>query len=95
MEEALPVMGIDGLDTYHPGQSPSVLTPSLHARILAATRKKPADGSTHRSCRKLAAYLGVSKDVVHRVWKEEGSDPETASDRASTHSETPLICVDQ
>ena len=44
--------GIDGLDTYHPGQPPSVLTPALHARILAATRKKPADGSTLWSCRK-------------------------------------------
>lgn len=67
--------GINGLDTYHPGQPPSVLTPALHARILAATRKKPADGSTHWSCRKLAAHLGVSKDVVHRVWKEAGLKP--------------------
>jgi Winged helix-turn helix len=28
--------GIDGLDTYHPGQPPSVLTPALRARILGA-----------------------------------------------------------
>jgi transposase len=67
--------GIDGLDTYHPGQPPSVLTPALRARILGATRKKPADGSTHWSCRKLAAQLGVSKNVVHRVWKEAGLKP--------------------
>ena len=67
--------GIDGLDTYHPGQPPSFLTPALRARILDATRKKPADGSTHWSCRKLAAHLGVSKDVVHRVWKEAGLNP--------------------
>ena len=26
--------GMDGLDTHHPGQSASVLTPSLRARIL-------------------------------------------------------------
>ena len=39
------------------------------------TRKKPADGSTHWSSRKLAAHLGVSKDVVHRVWKEAGLKP--------------------
>jgi transposase len=64
--------GINGLDTYHPGQPPGVLTPASHARILAATRKNPADGSTHWSCRKFAAHLGVSKDVVHRVWKEAG-----------------------
>jgi hypothetical protein len=47
----------------------------LRARILAATRKKPADGSTHWSFRKLADHLGVSKDVVHRVWKEAGLKP--------------------
>jgi transposase len=38
--------GIDGLDTYHPGQPPSVLTAALRARILSATRKKPADRRT-------------------------------------------------
>lgn len=67
--------GLDGLDTFHPGQKPTVLTPALRARILAATRKKPADGSTHWSCRKLAGALGISKDVVHRVWKEAGLKP--------------------
>src|SRR5262250_748701 len=67
--------GLDGLDTYHPGQKATVLTPALRARILSATRQKPRDGSTHWSCRKLAAALGVSKDVVHRVWKEAGLKP--------------------
>jgi homeodomain-containing protein len=66
---------LDGLDTYHPGQSARVLTPALRARILAATRKKPSDGSTHWSCRKLASALGVSKDAEHRVWKEAGLKP--------------------
>src|SRR5438105_8144349 len=67
--------GLDGLDTYHPGQQATVLTPALRARILSATRKNPSDGSTHWSCRKLAAALGVSKDAVHRVWKEAGIKP--------------------
>jgi transposase len=67
--------GIDGLDTSHPGQPAAVLTPKLRARILSATRKRPKDGSTHWSCRKLAAELGVSKDAVHRVWKEAGLKP--------------------
>lgn len=67
--------GLDGLDTHHPGQSASVLTPALRAKILSATRKKPGDGSTHWSCRKLAAALGVSKDTVHRTWKEAGLKP--------------------
>jgi transposase len=67
--------GVDGLDTHHPGQRPTVLTAALRARILAATRKRPADGSTHWSCRKLAQHLGISKDAVHRVWKEAGLKP--------------------
>ena len=52
-----------------------MLTARLRARILAATRKPPKDGSTHWSCRKLAAALGVSKDAVHRVWQEAGLKP--------------------
>src|SRR3984893_6692245 len=67
--------GLEGLDTYHPGQKPSVLTPSLRARILSATRRKPHDGATHWSCRKLASVLGVSTDAVHRVWQEAGLQP--------------------
>jgi len=58
---------MDGLDTNHPGQKPYRLATALRAKILNATRSKPADGSTHWSCRKLAKALGVSKDVVHRV----------------------------
>src|SRR5579864_1380459 len=67
--------GLEGLDTYHPGQKPSVLTPALRASILSATRRKPSDGSTHWSCRKLASVLGVSKDAVHRVWQQAGLKP--------------------
>src|ERR1700752_75405 len=50
--------GLDGLDTYHPGQKATVLTPALRARILSATRKKPSDGSTHWSCRKTGDRAG-------------------------------------
>jgi transposase len=67
--------GLEGLDTYHPGQKPRVLTPALRALILSATRRKPSDGSTHWSCRKLATALGVSKDAVHRVWQQAGLKP--------------------
>ena len=52
-----------------------MLTPALRARILSATRKKSSDGSTHWSCRKLASMLGVSKDAVHRIWREAGLKP--------------------
>jgi len=67
--------GLDGLDTTHPGQKPTVLTAKLRARILAATRKPPKDGSTHWSCRKLAAALQIGKDAVHRAWQEAGLKP--------------------
>ena len=68
--------GLDGLDTYHPGQKATVLTPALRARIVSTTRKKPSDGATHWSCRRLAGGAGRgSKDAGHRVWKEAGEDP--------------------
>jgi transposase len=67
--------GLDGLETERPGQPPRKLTPRLRARILNATRRKPRDGSTHWSCRKLAKQLGVSKDLVHRVWREADLRP--------------------
>ena len=48
---------------------------ALLAAVLAATRRKPSDGSTHWSCRKLAKALGISKDVVHRIWRTAGLRP--------------------
>jgi transposase len=67
--------GMDGLDTTHPGRKAYRMTSSLRAKVLNATRKKPGDGSTHWSCRKLAKTLGISKDLVHRVWQEAGIKP--------------------
>ena len=63
------------LEIRHPGQKPSVLTPALQARVLAATRQKPSDGSTHWSCRKLAQHLHISKDAVQRIWHKAGLKP--------------------
>jgi transposase len=68
--------GVTGLfEQHHPGQKPKVLTPKLQARVLEATRRRPKDGSTHWSVRKLAAELRVSKDAVHRIWKTAGVKP--------------------
>src|SRR5438270_13056207 len=63
------------LEIRHPGQKPSVITPALQAKVLDATRRKPKDGSTHWSCRKLAAQLGISKDTVQRIWHRAGLKP--------------------
>ncbi len=63
------------LEIRHPGQKASVITPALQAKVLDATRRKPKDGSTHWSCRKLAAQLGISKDTVQRIWHRAGLKP--------------------
>ena len=63
------------LEARHPGQMPTVITPRLQARVLEATRRKPKDGSTHWSVRKLARELDISKDAVHRIWQKAGVKP--------------------
>ncbi len=63
------------LEIRHPGQRPSVITPALQAKVLEASRRKPADGSTHWSCRKMAQHLKTSKDTVQRIWRKAGLKP--------------------
>jgi len=67
---------IAGLYSRHRGQTASVLTAQLEARILEWTvKRKPADGSTHWSTRKLAAELGVSHMMIARVWRKHSLKP--------------------
>jgi len=67
--------GLMGLATFHPGQPPQKLTPQLRAKILAKTQQAPPDGSTHWSLRKMAAVMGVGKDLVRQVWREADLKP--------------------
>jgi len=62
--------GIDGLDPRHKGSQPRVADAAVQARIAGKTQQKPSDGSTHWSCRKMAATLGLSKSTVQRVWAQ-------------------------
>src|SRR5215469_16914448 len=62
--------GVVGLGTIRPGQPPQKLTPALRAKILAKTHQAPPDGSTHWSLRKMAAVIGVGKELIRKVWKE-------------------------
>jgi transposase len=55
------------MEELHPGQQPSVRTPKLQAKVLGAIKEGPKDGSTHWSCRKLAAKFHVSKDTIQRI----------------------------
>ena len=61
-----------GLQAKYRGQAPTVRTPALEARVLAKTRQKPSDGSTHWTTRKLAKVLGISHMLVARVWRRAG-----------------------
>jgi transposase len=61
--------------TIRPGQPPSKLTAGLRARELAKTQQSPPDGSTHWSLPKMAAYVGVGKELVRKVWKEADLKP--------------------
>lgn len=64
-----------GLYARHPGREATVLTPRLEARILEWTRRKPADGSTHWTTRKLAKALNLNHMVVARTWQRAGIRP--------------------
>ena len=64
-----------GLYSRHAGRKPTTRTTAMEARILAWTRRKPSDGSTHWSTRKLARKLGVDHMLVARVWARAGVQP--------------------
>src|SRR5882762_10430313 len=66
---------VAGLRAKYRGQPPSVRTPAMEARILAKTRQRPPDGSTHWSTRKLAKVLGINHVLVARVWRRAGLQP--------------------
>ena len=66
-----------GLYSHHTGRVISPQSERKEARILKWTlQKKPADGSTHWSGRKLAFELGdVSHMTIARVWSKHGIRP--------------------
>lgn len=66
-----------GLYSQHTGRVISPQSERKQARILKWTlQKKPSDGSTHWSGRKLAAELGdVSHMTIARVWSKHGIRP--------------------
>src|ERR1700752_4564829 len=66
-----------GLFSRHAGRASYKVDEGLEAKILAwTTKRKPADGSTHWSSRKLAGELGaVSHMTVARVWAKHRLRP--------------------
>jgi transposase len=67
--------GVAGMYARHKGRKPTATTPRMQARILAWTQRKPEDGSTHWTTRKLGTALGVSHMLVQRVWSRAGIKP--------------------
>jgi transposase len=67
--------GLSGLYSRYRGRRVQTRTPGLEARILDWTRRKPTDGSTHWSTRKLAKQLGINHMMVARVWSRAGLKP--------------------
>jgi len=67
--------GMAGLDPRHKGSAPRTATPSVQARVVRKATQRPADGSTHWSCRKMAAELGLSKSTVQRIWRQARLKP--------------------
>ena len=59
--------GLAGLEGRQQGSKPRAATPKVQARVIRRVQQKPADGSTHWSCRKLADQLGLSKSTVQRI----------------------------
>jgi len=67
---------LSGLYSRHAGQPASTLTPKLESKILDWTvKRKPADGSTHWSTRKLGKELGLSHMMIARVWAKHSLKP--------------------
>jgi transposase len=66
---------IAGLFSRYRGAPVTVLTPQLEARIMSWTRRKPSDGSTHWSTRKLAKALRINHMLVSRAWARAGVKP--------------------
>jgi transposase len=66
-----------GMYARHPGRAPTQPPAKLEARVLNYTlKRRPADGSTHWSSRKLAAELAdVSFSAVQRIWRKHNVRP--------------------
>lgn len=72
---------IAGLEGRHKGSQARKATAAMQARLLKKTQQKPSDGSTHWSCRKMAAAAGLS--------------PATVPDLVESQAETPPVWIDR
>src|SRR5438552_1499060 len=66
---------LEGLRPRYRGQPPTVLTPTMEARVLVKTQQPPPDGSTHWSTRKLGRVLKIHHNLVAKAWQRAGLQP--------------------
>ncbi len=66
---------LSGLASRYRGRKAHPLAAKEQARILAATRQPPRDGTTHWSTRRLARHLGTSHSAIARTWRTAGLQP--------------------
>jgi transposase len=66
---------LGGLYGRHRGRTRSKESVRLEARVLRLAQRKPADGSTHWSTRKIAAELGTNHVRVTRILAKAGLQP--------------------
>jgi len=66
---------LTGLYSRHRGRAAGKAAMKLEAKILARTQRKPTDGSTHWSTRKLAREIGTDHMRVARVWRRARLQP--------------------
>ena len=55
----------------------------MEQTIIEKTLSPPPEGASRWSTRRLASVLGVSRSLVHRVWREHGLSPAGAFAQAS------------
>src|SRR6266702_4185230 len=68
--------GMDGISQPRKRKkNPPTLTPELQQKILDTTLKTKPLGETHWSVRTLARHLGLSRNMVHRVWQRFDIQP--------------------
>jgi transposase len=69
-------IGLEGImkDLRRGGRKPTKRE-AMESRIIRTTTQKSPANATHWSTRTLAAELGASQSMVHRVWKANGLKP--------------------
>jgi len=69
-------LGIDGLWDIAPGRGrKATYGPERIKALIDATLQSKPDGSTHWSCRSMAAVQGISKSTVSNVWRSHNIKP--------------------